>query len=109
MIVLVVLPITGCDVIVFINPADPVHTEVTVTETSTAGLNSTVQVRVTADPAAMVPLAMVIVGIGTTGEYENMQCLCQLLTMLGDDQTLLLTGQIHNYRITATDDNWLTE
>ena len=65
MIVLVVLPITGCDVIVYINPAGPVHTEVTVTGTSTAGLNSTVQVRVTAVPTAMVPLVMVTVGDGT--------------------------------------------
>ena len=60
------LLITGCDVIVFINPAGPVHTVVTVTGTSTEGLNSTVQVRVTADPAAMVPLVMVTVGGGTT-------------------------------------------
>ena len=64
------LPITGCAVVVVINPAGPVHTVVTVTGTSTVGLNSTLQVRVTADPTAMVPLVMVTVGVGTRGEEE---------------------------------------
>ena len=47
------LPITGCAVLVVINPAGPVHTVVTVTgrSTSTAELNTTVQImiRVTVD------------------------------------------------------------
>ena len=45
--------------VVVINPAGPVHTVFTVTGTSTAGLNITVQVRVTADPTAMVLLVIV--------------------------------------------------
>ena len=48
------LPITDCAVAVVINPAGPVHTVVTVTETSTAGLNITVQVRVTADSTGRI-------------------------------------------------------
>ena len=63
------LPITGCAVVVVINPAGPVHTVFTVTGTSTDGLNSTVQVRVTELPAVMTPdglLVMLTVGVGTT-------------------------------------------
>ena len=44
------LPITGCAVVVVINPAGPVHTVVTVTGTSTAGSKSTAQLRLTSDP-----------------------------------------------------------
>ena len=40
------LPITGCAVLLVLNPVGPVHTVFTVTGMSTAGLNSTVQVRV---------------------------------------------------------------
>ena len=53
-----------------VTPAGPVHSVVTVTGTSTAGLSTTVQVRVTSDPTAMVPLLMVTVGVGTRGEEE---------------------------------------
>ena len=72
MAVLVVLPITGCAVLVVINPAGPVHIVVTVTGTSTAGLNSTVQIRVTADPIGRMGLVGVlvttIIGLGTARE-----------------------------------------
>ena len=71
LVYVVMLPITGCAVTVVINPAGPVHTVFTVTGTSTAGSNSTVQVRVTLDPTAMVLLLMVTVGVGTRGEYDN--------------------------------------
>ena len=54
------LPIIGCAVLVVINPAGPVHTVVTVTGISTSGLNSTVQVIVTADPIGR----MMIPGLG---------------------------------------------
>ena len=47
MAVLVWLPITDCAVLVVINPAGPLHTVVTITGTSIASLNSTVQVKVT--------------------------------------------------------------
>ena len=82
---------TGCAVVVFLNPAGPVHTVFTVTGTSTAGLNTTVQVRVTADPMTMVLLLMVTFGVGTREEQENnMQCLSQpLIIMQGDDQSSL--------------------
>ena len=60
------LPLTGCAVLVVINPAGPVHPVFKVTETSTAGLNSTVQVRMTSDPTLNEPLVIVTkVGGGT--------------------------------------------
>ena len=46
--------------LVVINPAGPVHTVFTVTGISTAGLNSTVQVRVTADPIGRMGLGMLL-------------------------------------------------
>ena len=55
------LPITGCAVVVFINPAGPVHTVVTVTGTSTAGSKSTVQVRVTSEGTGQIGLAGLLV------------------------------------------------
>ena len=71
----VVLPITGCAVLVVIlNPAGPVHTVVTVTGMSTAGFNSTVQVRVTADPTGRIGLTGELVTVtderGGTNEKE---------------------------------------
>ena len=53
---MVVLPMTGCAVLVVINPSGPLHSVVTVTGTSTSGLSFTVQVRVIEDST-----------IGTTG------------------------------------------
>ena len=47
--------IAGCAVLAVINPAGPVHVVFTVTGTSTEGLNSIVQVRVTELPTATVP------------------------------------------------------
>ena len=52
-------------------PAGAVHLVVTVTGISTAGLNSTVQVRLGEDPAIMVPIGVVTiteVGAGTVGK-----------------------------------------
>ena len=52
---------------VAINLAGPVHTVVTVTGTSTDGVNSTVQISVTEPPAVMIPdgLVMLTTGAGT--------------------------------------------
>ena len=54
----------------------PVHTVFTVTGTSTDGLNSTVQVRVTSLPTVMIPgglLVTLTVGVGTTQREYNAQ------------------------------------
>ena len=64
---MVVLPITGCAVLVVINPFGPVHTVLTVTRTSTAGLNSTVQVRVTSDPTGRIGLTGSLVTVTEDG------------------------------------------
>ena len=47
--------------LVVINPAGPVHTVFTVTGRSTAGLKSTVQVRVTVDPTGRIGLTGTLV------------------------------------------------
>ena len=72
------LPITGCAVVVLINPSGPVHTVFTVTETFTAELNTTVQVRVTVDPTAIVLLLMVTVGVGTILYIEEYMTTCSV-------------------------------
>jgi hypothetical protein len=64
------LPITGCAVLVDMNPSSVVNVVLTVTGTSTAGLNSTAQVRVTSDPKGGIRLgtlldSMTEVGAGT--------------------------------------------
>ena len=64
------LPITGCAMLVDMNPSGVVNTVLTVTGTSiTAGLNSTAQVRVTSDPKGGMGLGMLLdsvtVGAGT--------------------------------------------
>ena len=64
------LPITGCAVLARMNPFGSVNAVFTVTGTSTAGLNSTVQVRVTSDPKGGIGLGMLLdsvteVGAGT--------------------------------------------
>ena len=64
---MVLLPITVCAVVVVINPAGPVHTVVTVTGTSTAGLNITVQVRVTSEGAGQIGLAGLLVMLTEVG------------------------------------------
>ena len=74
----VLLPITGCAVLVVINPAGPVHTVFTITETSTDGLNSTTQVRVTIDPIGRIGLALLLViltdkGSGTVQVLNGVQ------------------------------------
>ena len=55
-------------VVVTVVKAGPLHTVSTVTGTSTAGLNSTVQVRLGEDPAITVPtggVTVTAVGAGT--------------------------------------------
>ena len=72
------LPITGCAVLVVINPAGPVHTVFTVTGISTDGLNSTVQVRVTEPPTTMVPAWLLVIltaGDGTAREENHVSLL----------------------------------
>ena len=46
--------------LVAINPAGPAHTVFTVTGTSTTGLNSTVQVRVTLDPIGIMGVSELV-------------------------------------------------
>ena len=48
-------------------PSGPVHTVLTVTGTSTAGLNSTVQVRVISDPTGRMGLTGSLVTITEVG------------------------------------------
>ena len=62
--------------LVVINTAGPVHTVFTITGTSTTGLNSTVQVRVTSDPTGWMGLTgsleITTIGIGTgIGRYHH--------------------------------------
>lgn len=68
------LPTTGCAVSVVKNSAGPVHAVFTVTGISTNGLNSTVQVRVTADPIGRTGLEMLLDitrdGGGTACKHE---------------------------------------
>ena len=69
------LPITGCAVLVDMNPSGPVNTVLTVTGISTAGLNSTAQVRVTSDPKGGMGLGMLLdsvtVGAGTAKLWQK--------------------------------------
>ena len=64
---MVVLPITGSAMTVVINPAGPVHTVVTVTGTSTAGLNITLQVRITSEETGQIGLAGLLVMLTEVG------------------------------------------
>ena len=58
--------------LVVINPAGPVHIVFTVTGTSTDGLNSTVQVRVTSDPTGRTGLVLSLVTfIETAGSMTD--------------------------------------
>ena len=61
------LPVTGCAVLLIINPTGPVHSVVTVTGTSTNGLSSTVQIRVMEDPTIGTTegVTVTLVGAGT--------------------------------------------
>ena len=65
---LVLFPITGCAILVVISPAGTVHNVVTVTGKSTIGLNSTVQVKVTADPTGRIGLSGTLVTLTDVGE-----------------------------------------
>ena len=76
------LPITGCAMLVVINPAGPVHTVFTVTGTSTDGLNSTVQVRMTELPTVMMPdglLVILTVGVGTKPKENSISKNAQII------------------------------
>ena len=68
----------GCAVLLLIDisPFGPVHTVFTTTETSTAGLNTTMQVRVTLDPIGRMGFDLLLVtatedGDGTKGESNS--------------------------------------
>ena len=81
--------------LVVINPAGPVHTVVTVTGTSTAGLNSTVQVKIGEDPDIIIMepiggVTVTVMGAGTEAqettwtqnqftESEFMTLLCKMM------------------------------
>ena len=70
MLVYMVVPLTtGCEVLVVINPAGPVHSVFIVTGTSTAGLSSscTVQDRVTGDPTGRMGLGTLLDRITEVG------------------------------------------
>ena len=64
---LVWLPITGCAVLVVMCPSGVVNAVLTDTGTSTAGLNSTAQVRVTLDPKGDIGLGMLLDNITEAG------------------------------------------
>ena len=73
------LPITGCAVLVRMNPSSVVNTVFTVTGISTAGLNSTAQVRVIADPKGGMGLGMLLesvteVAAGTAPKIMQLIC-----------------------------------
>ena len=53
--------------LVVINPSGPVHTVFTVTRTSTAGLNSTVHVRVTLAPMGQIGLTGLLLMVTKIG------------------------------------------
>ena len=61
------LPITGCAALIIINLFGPVHAVVTVTGAFTAGVISTVQIRVTSDPTGRMGLTGSLVTIVTKG------------------------------------------
>ena len=64
------LPITGCAVLVIITPPGPVHTVFTVTGTSTNGLNSTVQVRVMVESTGRTGLGELLVTMADNSGTE---------------------------------------
>ena len=61
------LSITGCAALIVINLSGPVHAVVTVTGAFTAGVISTVQIRVTSDPTGRMGLTGSLVTIVTKG------------------------------------------
>ena len=67
------VPITGCAVLVRMNPSSVVNTVLTVTGTSTAGLNSTAQVRVTSDPKGGMGLGMLLDSVTEVGAGTALQ------------------------------------
>ena len=67
------LPITGCAVLGIVNPSSVVHSVLTVTGTSTAGLNSTAQVRVTSDPKGGMGLGMLLDSVTEVGAGTALQ------------------------------------
>ena len=69
------VPITGCAVLVRMNPSGVFNAVLTVTGISTTGLNSTAQVRVTSAPKGVMGLGMLDsiteVGAGTANYDRN--------------------------------------
>lgn len=67
------LPLTGCAVLVIVNPAGPVHMVATFTATFNSGFNFTVQIRVIADPM--------------DAEWMGLEVLLDNITESGADET----------------------
>ena len=67
------LPIIGCAVLVRMNPSPVVNTVLTVTGTSTAGLNSTAQVRVMLDPKGGMGFGMLLDSVTEVGAVTTQQ------------------------------------
>jgi hypothetical protein len=67
------LPITGCAVLVRMNPSGVVNNVFIIIGTSTAGLNSTAQVRVTSDPKGGMGLGMLLDSVTEVGTGTGLQ------------------------------------
>ena len=61
------LPITGCAVLVVINPSGPVHIVFNINDIPSTRLNSTEQVRVTLDPTGRMGLGLLLVTVTEEG------------------------------------------
>ena len=77
---LVMLPITGCAVLVVTIPSELVNIVFPVTGIYTAGLNSAAQVRVTLDPKGGIGLGMLLdsikeAGAGTVCIMKDTACI----------------------------------
>ena len=64
---IILLPGTDCVLLDSLKPAGPDHTVLTVNGTSTAALNSTLQVRVTSDPTGRMGLTELLVTVTDVG------------------------------------------
>ena len=68
--------------LVRVNPSGGVTAVLTVTGTSTAGLNSTAQVRVTSDPKGGMGLGMLLDSITVGAGTANYKISCQIYLIL---------------------------
>ena len=67
LVYVVLLPTTASAVLEILNSAGPLHSVFTITETSTAGLNSIVQVRLMFDPMGRMGLELLLVTTTESG------------------------------------------